>query len=721
MTTPADRRTELRWGLAAITVALVCGLDMGRGGMPFFRDRLYYFLPQYEACRAALAGGEIPLWNPFVNCGQPLLATWQQGLFSPLSLPFLLFPWEEAWRWFWPSALGVAAAGMFAFGRGAGLAPSGAAVAAVVYALSGPLRTLGEWPNIVASLALLPALLAAVAGLARGASGAGAVAVMFALQLLCGQPRQVLISAVAGAGWLLAARGSGRSWRALGAAGVLAAGVALAQLLPTVELYLGSDRAKAGVPIDTVTESFLRLPDFATLIAGRIYGTESLISGPGRLLMPRLTLGWTGLLLAVLGLSVAGTGRRFAALTIPAALLLATGGPHVDALMRLLGAHEPVLRYFGHFILAGWPALALLVGAGAGRLLAGAGAALRVAAAATIAGALWWSPFAERVLMAVADPGPAFRDLRLAEVRIDAIAGAVCACVAAAAAAASRRPGGAPAAIRLLAAAVTLELWWVSRHHEAKETAALFAPGPAATALAAGHDRAFIPPWVGAIHGATAARSLRVSYAARARGLSPNVGMGAGVRNAHGYEPLAPAACWTLFGAWNGSCASVRDGLRATGVRWIVGPTGAQTALPGWTVRDRVAGIWALYEAPGVVPPVRVIAESAAGAAWNRIADAPVAGSAGVAGSTWNTLVIDVTAGRPSRLLTGWLDLPGWTARDPGGARLAVGAAGGVFQSIRVPAGSRTVRLSYAPHAFALGLWLGALALGAVFARAALQ
>jgi len=275
--------------------------------------------------------------------------------------------------------------------------------------------------------------------------------------------------------------------------------------------------------------------------------------------------------------------------------------------------------------------------------------------------------------------------------------------------------------MRLIAAALTLDLWWASRHHEAKAPAALFAPGPLSARLAASHDRAFVPPWIGPIHGTRTVRSLEASYAARARGLSPNVGLGEGVRNAHGYEPLAPAASWTLFGGWNGEVRSVADGLRAAGVRWLIGPAGRPTALPGWPVRARVAGVWELREAPSFVPPVRVVAEAAAAVAWHRIADAPLTGAASITGSSWNTLSIAMRTDHGGRLLTGWFDLPGWIARDAAGRRLPVGPAGRVFQSVPVPAGVGAVRLTYAPLTFALGLLLGTLVLGTVVARAALR
>ncbi len=187
---------RLLWPALALLGVLLFALDQASGGMPYFRDRIYYFLPQFELCRSAIAAGDLPLWNHFTNCGQPLLATWQVAVGSPLTIPFLVFPFDIAVRVFWFIALGLAAAGAYVLGRRMGLAPFGSAIAAVVYAGAGPMRSLGEWPNIVQSLAFLPVLLVAVIDLVHRRRGAVVVAgLLGGLMILSGQPRQLFISA----------------------------------------------------------------------------------------------------------------------------------------------------------------------------------------------------------------------------------------------------------------------------------------------------------------------------------------------------------------------------------------------------------------------------------------------------------------------------------------------------------------------------------------------
>lgn len=357
------------WALAALAAAAAFAADQGSGGMAFFRDRLYYFLPQYDACRRALAAGTVPLWNPYVNGGQPLFATWQVALASPLAVPFLLWPFDLGLRVFWVLALGLAAGSMFALARRAGLAPAGAAVAAVIYAGSGPLRTLGEWPNIVAGLALLPlAPLAADVAATRSPGGRTAVALVTGLLLLSGQPRTIAIAALLTAAWVLVRHGGNRGvWLRLLAGAAAGLAVAAVQLAPTFDLYLQSSRRAQGVPWSTVDESFLHWQDLLTLVWGRALGTEHRFWGPGRLLMPRLYPGLASLWLLWRGWNAGGFPRRVAGWLVPVAMVIALGSPLYASILREFDAAAR-LRYLGHAVLACWPAVCLLAGAGAATL-----------------------------------------------------------------------------------------------------------------------------------------------------------------------------------------------------------------------------------------------------------------------------------------------------------------------------------------------------------------
>ncbi len=50
-------------------------------------DTFLYFYPYWQAASNALRNGRIPLWNPNLFMGAPLLANSQMGFFYPLNWP----------------------------------------------------------------------------------------------------------------------------------------------------------------------------------------------------------------------------------------------------------------------------------------------------------------------------------------------------------------------------------------------------------------------------------------------------------------------------------------------------------------------------------------------------------------------------------------------------------------------------------------------------------
>ena len=56
-------------------------------------DTFLYFYPYWQAAAEALRHGRLPLWNPSLFMGAPLLANSQVGFFYPLNWPvWLLLP-----------------------------------------------------------------------------------------------------------------------------------------------------------------------------------------------------------------------------------------------------------------------------------------------------------------------------------------------------------------------------------------------------------------------------------------------------------------------------------------------------------------------------------------------------------------------------------------------------------------------------------------------------
>ncbi len=349
-------------------------------------DTFLYFYPYWQAAAEALQHGRIPLWNPSLFMGAPLLANSQVGFFYPLNWPvWLLLPTPYAVSASIILHLVIAGWGAYLAGRRRlELGRAAAWLTAVLFALGGYLTAQVEHVNQVQGLAWLPWFLVALGNGRRrdgrdGLKRALALGVLFALQLLAGHTQTAFISGVAVGVWALAGteRLKIKDWRPPNLQSsifnllarflpiVLAVFVALlltaVQLLPTLELTGLSSRQGGLTPNEVLSFSW------HPLLIGR-----SLLPAYGQSLFSEYVafLPITALVLAVVG---AWQWRRrpgvLAALVLTAVgLFLALGlfNPLYWLLARLPG--------FDLFrVPARWLALyalgaALLAGAGLERL-----------------------------------------------------------------------------------------------------------------------------------------------------------------------------------------------------------------------------------------------------------------------------------------------------------------------------------------------------------------
>jgi hypothetical protein len=91
----SQRRTFTPVHFVVILTVLVVGLfaDVVWGANSFFyRDFGLWAYPDAMYHRECFWRGEIPLWNPYNNCGLPFLAQWNTLTLYPLSLIYLLLP-----------------------------------------------------------------------------------------------------------------------------------------------------------------------------------------------------------------------------------------------------------------------------------------------------------------------------------------------------------------------------------------------------------------------------------------------------------------------------------------------------------------------------------------------------------------------------------------------------------------------------------------------------
>ena len=174
-------------------------------------DTFLYFYPYWHAAQDGLLNGRVPLWNPDIFMGAPLLANSQMGFFYPLNWPLwalLPVPYAVSATIVWHSW--IAALGTYALGRRLGLGREAAVLAAVLFALGGYLTAQVEHVNQLQGLAWLPWVLWGLQNGERGLRNeteprlspftihlSPFTSLFFALQLLAGHTQTVFITGVA--------------------------------------------------------------------------------------------------------------------------------------------------------------------------------------------------------------------------------------------------------------------------------------------------------------------------------------------------------------------------------------------------------------------------------------------------------------------------------------------------------------------------------------------
>lgn len=254
--TPAPWR---RWlpSLFVIALTLLFYRQLAFSELILARGDTYnYFYPYWDARNAAFRAGELPLWTSELFMGAPLLANPQLGAYYPLNwltAPFRA-PLAIKISILMHSALAGAGA-LFLYRQvvGAGLLP--ALVAALIYTFSGHLGAHVEQINQFQGLAWLPLLLALYHRVLTSHSrwrDALLLCMALALQISCGHTQTVFISGIGlgvyGLGRCLTARLSRResaqALLTLALCALIAALLALPQLLPSLELASLSNRGE---------------------------------------------------------------------------------------------------------------------------------------------------------------------------------------------------------------------------------------------------------------------------------------------------------------------------------------------------------------------------------------------------------------------------------------------------------------------------------------------
>ncbi len=260
-------RLVQRLGPAIVFVVMATfffGESFWRNEQFVFRDAAHFYYPLFHEVARQWKQGEIPLWSPWDGVGMPLAADATSSVFYPGKL-LLLGPWgfDHGLRLYVVGHYLLAYWGMYKGARVWHCSRSGACLAAVSYALGGPLLSYHSNVVFLVGAAWLPWALASGWRLIRRPEVGAAVwlAVCLALMVLGGDPQlayHVTGLLILGAlffalpfrhgswnRWLLR-----RGWRsgAVAASAALALALAAVQILPSSGWSARSERSASQAP-----------------------------------------------------------------------------------------------------------------------------------------------------------------------------------------------------------------------------------------------------------------------------------------------------------------------------------------------------------------------------------------------------------------------------------------------------------------------------------------
>jgi len=214
-------------------------------------DGVMFNVPLRVAAARIVWSGQLPLWNPYIFDGMPLLAAAQGGLLFPLNWFYLFFSPVVATDLMVISAYMLAALGAYLYARRTGASVAGAIVTSLIWQWGSFLIGQISHINIVHAAAMLPWVLWALeryAGRSSRAWGAG-LAALVALQAFAGHQQALAYSLILVVAYAIVMALADRPARKryLSALVFVAAGLLLAavQIVPTFELLRNSPRVAA--------------------------------------------------------------------------------------------------------------------------------------------------------------------------------------------------------------------------------------------------------------------------------------------------------------------------------------------------------------------------------------------------------------------------------------------------------------------------------------------
>jgi hypothetical protein len=239
--------------LVALPV-LVFGVPALLGHPVYPGDDLTQNFPLRVLAGQQIRNGQLPLFDPYVWSGAPLLAGWNAGAAYPLTFLFAIVPATAAWTLNLIVTWAAAGLGMFFFLRALRLGSLPSVLGALSFAFAGAMSAQVGHFGLVAGMSWVPVELLAVLRLCETrsiASRLGWIAVLggtFGLTILAGEPRaadDAGVIVLMYAAWQVARLGRRYGPAALSVAGGVVLGICLGavQWLPGLAAIGTSQRA----------------------------------------------------------------------------------------------------------------------------------------------------------------------------------------------------------------------------------------------------------------------------------------------------------------------------------------------------------------------------------------------------------------------------------------------------------------------------------------------
>ncbi len=247
----------------------------------YFRDILNFHYPLRKVLIESYFRGELPLWNPFIYLGQPMLANPNYMAFYPSNLFHLFLPFNYAFKLHFIIHPILAGLGAYFLQRRLGIGCLAALTGSLAYEFSGTLLSFLNLYNIIPAVALLPWIGFAFVGALedRWLKRSLILGALLGLQIIAFEPLMfqclILIIVALAAYHLLEAKDRLKALGNMLRIGLISAafglGLAAIQVLPTLELLPLS--ARGYLDLGSASRWSMHPLDFLNTIVPNLFGS----------------------------------------------------------------------------------------------------------------------------------------------------------------------------------------------------------------------------------------------------------------------------------------------------------------------------------------------------------------------------------------------------------------------------------------------------------------